>query len=304
MNCIKLTQHPTLIKQFFTVLVSCLIALATAFPINAQETTEADEALLKELREILPLLHKEGFIKPASMKTHHSKAIESFLEAFNIHGKYVPAGATVDQTTQTEASAEELEAMIHQTTHKSYIQYMSTRTMSDNVAQKLTQHIEELSKDIMCLIFDFRYTEGHAPEKLEALENKLVKKELPVAFLVNGQTSGAAELLIKVLESERPKQIVIIGQNSAGAPFPLKPRELSNGAELFLPSQNGSFGNDQEWPPQPIQVNIAIEKAVMKEELKDWEAPETELIDETRLNHDEALRRAVELMIAVRTFHD
>jgi C-terminal processing protease CtpA/Prc len=86
---------------------------------------------------------------------------------------------------------------------------------------------------------------------------------VPVAILINHQTSGAAEALAGML---REAQIgLVIGTNSAGQASVFKEFTLSNGQRLKIASAPVKLGNGKEIPSDGLKPDIEIALSVEDE---------------------------------------
>jgi hypothetical protein len=159
------------------------------------------------------------------------------------------------------------------------IAYFRVGRVGEGLANQINGAYKELkgTNHLKGVVIDLRFADGHDYGSAASVADMFINKELPlldvgngmvrskakadavtlpVAILVNQQTSGAAEALAGVLRVT--DRAMILGTNTAGAASIDKEFPLKNGQRLRIATEEIKLGDGQALPAQGIKPDIQV----------------------------------------------
>jgi hypothetical protein len=180
------------------------------------------------------------------------------------------------------------------------VAYFRVGRVGEGLANQISAAYKDLkgTNHLKGVVLDLRFADGHDYSSAAAVADLFVNKEmplldvgngvvrskaktdavtLPVAILVNQETSGAAEALAGVLRVTN--RAMILGTNTAGEASIDKEFPLKNGQRLRIATEEIKLGDGQALPAQGIKPDIQVtvspedERAYMADPFKEIARP-------------------------------
>ncbi len=124
-------------------------------------------------------------------------------------------------------------------------------------------------------------------------------RPLPLILLVNGETAGAAEALAAFLKG-RPG-VMLLGRRTAGDAFARERVAVGGGLEAYLATASIRLEGGADYAERGVEADIEMDAVATEDELpSDMEDGDVKGLL-SALAGDEALRRAVDIVLGVKT---
>ncbi|MFO7821764.1 MAG: S41 family peptidase, partial [Lentisphaeria bacterium] len=238
----------------------------------------------------------EKLLDPASAKQTDT-ILKALTETLGSSVKYLPPGT---EQNYNEALAETKKRSGNGGGFKitevgKNTAYCRIRNFNENNTEQLQQFLDQLGGEpYQAAVFDLRFSDGSSYDQAVATGKILKNTQSPAAIIINGETSGAAEVFVSIAKQQ--SKTVLIGQPSRGMPFRLEKHVLGNGGRLLVPDRNIA-GADLSWPPAPLVPVIEIKQKLTQPQLDELNRRDFGM---PRLSRDPALRRAVDLITVIK----
>jgi hypothetical protein len=258
-----------------SILTAVLLALAGSPALRAQ--TNAEPPDFKEVYDLIRE-HVSGMTEADLNRT----AVTSLVSALGPGVSFSPDSGLGDTATSGPALARK--SLLDDS-----IGYLRLRRLAPGAAESVRQSCEQwtATNHLKGVVLDLRYASGDDYAAAAAVADLFVKQErplldlgnkvlrssekldpitLPVAVLVNGQTSGAAEALAGVMR--QTGAALILGGKTAGKAMIAKEYPLKNGGHLRIAASPIQLGDGSAMPSQGMEPDIAVK--VKPEDEKAW----------------------------------
>ncbi|MFO7821211.1 MAG: S41 family peptidase, partial [Lentisphaeria bacterium] len=176
----------------------------------------------KTIREVLDKLASEKLLDPASAKQTDT-ILKALTETLGSSVKYLPPGT---EQNYNEALAEAKKRSgngggLKITEVGKNTAYCRIPTFNEHNTEQLQQFLDQLGGDpYQAAVFDLRFSGGSSYNQAVATGKILQNTQSPAAIIINGETSGAAEVFVSIAKQQ--SKTVLIGQPSRGIPFRLE----------------------------------------------------------------------------------
>ena len=239
--------------------------------------------------EVLELLEAEELLPGRDVEARRS-IVRAILTALNCGGQLMVApGLPGDGTAQVE-----LPVVGHRATVGGSFLYVQVFSVSDEGVRALAEALADADHGHHeGFVVDLRYARGGSVQAAGAAAKRLAQTKLPVAFLTNGQTSGAAEVLVAL--AKRGTHAVVVGQPTRGLPFAWCRKALACGDALLLPAPDSNGTDAVAAKPHP--PDVLVEQKLALDDLRRSKPGEGE-------TSDLVLRRAVDLLKTIMALGD
>jgi len=155
--------------------------------------------------------------------------------------------------------------------------WLQVRRVTDNLAASLrsANQAATATNKVTGTVLDLRFTPGDAYGGAKEAAAALVPGKTPLVVLVNGSTSGAAELLAADL---REGGALILGSPTAGLAMTMTDFPLANGDHLLVATTPIKFHDTTMTRVEPdilVKVDPAAERAFINKPYASVEPPDT-----------------------------
>lgn len=246
-------------------------------------------SVLAGVVEVLELLEAEDLLPGHDAEARRS-IVRAILSTLKCGGQLMVAPGLPEE----DAKQAELPAVGHRATVGGAFLYVQVFSVSDEGAGMLAEALADADHGhYEGFVVDLRWARGGSLQAAGSAAEKLAQTKLPVAFLTNGQTSGAAEVLVAL--GKQGMDAVTVGQPTRGLPFAWRRKALACGDALLLPAPDSrSTGAVAAKPHDP---DVRVEQELSLDELRRSKPGEGDPTDLT-------LRRAVDLLKTIRALGD
>jgi len=246
----------------------------------------------QDIDEVLDLLVEMGLLDPADEQVRE-RVIQSVLEAVGGGATVYPEGADGKPVEDGETTGDAA-AAVHVVTLRGTFGFYSVTGLGKTQCEQFIDSLEAVREGhYEGLLLDLREAGGNGFAGANEAAQILAETGVPTVLLVNGATRGAAERLAKLMR--RKAKALLIGSSTRGRPFPLRKHELTGGGDVYVPDAGDS--GQGTWPPAPLTPDIRVDPPLTTEKLQ-LLAGLDDLED--RIRQDPALRKASDLLVAVR----
>jgi C-terminal processing protease CtpA/Prc len=225
---------------------------------------------LPKLDDLLKLLREHGDLSQAELDRAATQGLLTSL-----HGQVV----LVTNSAQTNLTSNQ-PALSRSTNYDNGFAYFRVGQVKGDLSEQITKTFRQMTNagKIKGVVLDLRFAGGtdyaaagavadlflNEEEPLLSWENQTVKSttktnaiNLPVAVLVNKQTSGAAEALAAVL---RETQVaLLIGSQTEGSASVFNEFDLPNGQRVRVAVSQVKIGKDKAASPEGLKPDIQID---------------------------------------------
>ncbi len=270
----------------------CIWAAAPAVPAKppADKPSPLDnwQATTKELLERLA----ENHLLPPSTPETRSQFIQAILKTLTRDGMLEPARKP-NAASRNPGPNDTPQA----TTLGNQLRYLRLRQLGEGSAERIRRNNEQHESGApRGLILDLRGASGDAAEEVTRCVEAVRALALPVAVLVDGETSRMAERLAAELRTTCAA--VVIGSATRGTPFPARRISLSGGEIISIPDVPAAETRQTHWVPQPLEPDVLVETED-KSSPPDGADRRPPPLD---MRNDLCVRRAVDLLTAIHAF--
>lgn len=246
--------------------VLSLLAALTALTAADDPKTNA----LPDFDEVRQLIH--AHLAGATDQDLNRAAVEGLLHSLRGKVRLVSNADDADARTNPPAVGKAIVLDDH-------IGYLRIAHVSEALPGEVARQCETFadSKKIIGLVLDLRFAEGEDYEAVVAVADLFIAKEKPlldwgkgivkslandqalnwpVAVLVNGETTGAAEALAAVLREARVA--LILGSSTRGAAMTATDFPLQDGQRLRIATAPVKLGDGTPLSAQGVQPDIVV----------------------------------------------
>jgi Peptidase family S41 len=226
--------------------------LTAAILLFQQNLLRADETnAAPNFQEVYHLLRTH--LPGATDESLNRAAVDGLLAQFQ--GKVWLAGMAESETNAVLAKSEILEGNVA---------YFRVNQVAKNLPDALSAANRTLTatNKIAGAVLDLRFADGDDLSAAQASAKFIKSSFSPLAILINGETSGAAETLAAALR--KADGGLLIGSATAGGPGNFKEFTLSDGERLRIETQANGAGSSGLQPDIAVNVSEADERAFMK----------------------------------------
>lgn len=244
------------------------MTILSPFPSLAGETQPSPTPDFKEISDLI-----KSHLAGESEADLNRDSVQGLITQLHGRAKLVPAKGAAESSSTNSDLIEKSRVF------DDSIGYIRVGTVSRGLAQKLTAAWQKLaaSNNLNGLVLDLRFStgDGYAEaatvadlfitnskplldwgEGLVPSSDKTNALTIPLAILVNQQTSGAPEALAAVLRLD--ERAVLLGFNTAGVASITKDFPLKDGSFLRLATSSIKLGTGEAIPPQGVKPDILV----------------------------------------------
>jgi hypothetical protein len=245
------------------------------------------------IEEILSVLSEQELLNDADPVVR-KQLVDAILKAAGYGSVFVPEGAAPPAQVQPpEQHADASTLFQSQTVHDVFDYFILGTVSEENALAFATAIAEAENAHHHGLILDLRCAGGSDGGSAVNIAGALAQVKLPLAVLINGDTTLASELLASLLSARQ--NTVLFGSPTSGRPFNLKEFPLQQGGTLLVPD-HAAPGSQLTWPPSPVIPDIHMPSEMTCEALRNLRSG---VDTATQLERDSVLRKAADLLIMI-----